>query len=381
MDHRNRRPGAGQQRIRRRLRGDQRLRRRGPLPLQGQRHRRRLLRLQQLLRSAQGIQGEAGRRSTAAGSSRKNRRTSTTGPLTRRRSRAARPRKRRGERRKRDVQPAGRRRRPGAANQLRLGLPRSCTSPGPAGRATRRPAAPKQIASVPGQFIAALGPNPGAIARFAQAPEGRQVDDRDDAGLGPAQQARNGRRCGAGERARARAPRASARGYALAYDDRAHVPGTAVRFVERGKDSTHVLGTVKSAQRHAALHRRRKRLSPSRRSSPTCSTAKAWRCASCRWAVTPPPGPSGRADRTGCGSRVAGTRALVSWSAVKGARSYRVEGARQRRTPGNARPQGVSPQRVDSAACSGSRASPRRSPRSAARTCFPAVRRARRSSP
>ncbi len=117
---------------------------------------------------------------------------------------------------------------------------------GPGGQSYTTPAAPRQIASVPGQFIAAIAPNPDQLLILLKHPKGGTWTIQALPGSGP---------LGKLETAEDVAPaavsvhvhRGRGRGYALGYRISHHVPGTKVRFVERGRDSTHVLGTVSSA--------------------------------------------------------------------------------------------------------------------------------------
>lgn len=118
---------------------------------------------------------------------------------------------------------------------------------GPAGQSYTTPAAPKQVASAPGQFIAALAPDPDQLLVLLKHPKGGLWTVQTLPGSGPLSKL---------ERAEDVAPASvhvhvhHTRGgnYALEYKIAHYVPGSAVRFVERGRDSTHVLGTARSAR-------------------------------------------------------------------------------------------------------------------------------------
>ena len=117
---------------------------------------------------------------------------------------------------------------------------------GPGGQTYTTPASPKQVVSVPGQFIAALAPDPSQVLILLKHPKGGRWTVEALPGSGP---------LGSLETAEDVAPasirvhvrHAHGRDYALEYKIAHHVPGTAVRFVERGHDSTHTIGTVRSA--------------------------------------------------------------------------------------------------------------------------------------
>ena len=118
---------------------------------------------------------------------------------------------------------------------------------GPGGQTYITPASPKQVVSVPGQFIAALAPDPSQVLILLKHPKAGRWTVEALPGSGP---------LGKLETAEDVAPaaihvhvhHARGRDYALEYEIAHHVPGTAVRFVERGRDSTHTIATVKSAR-------------------------------------------------------------------------------------------------------------------------------------
>ncbi len=117
---------------------------------------------------------------------------------------------------------------------------------GPDGKSYTTPSSPKQVASVPGQFIAALAPDPHQLLVLLKHPKGGAWTIQTAPGSGP---------LGNLEAAEDVSPasinahirRTHGGRYALAYKIAHYVPGTEVRFVERGRDSTHLLGTARSA--------------------------------------------------------------------------------------------------------------------------------------
>ena len=116
---------------------------------------------------------------------------------------------------------------------------------------------------------------------------------------------------------------ARGRNYALAYRIAHHVPGTEVRFVERGRDSTHVLGTVRGA-RGTLRFAPEEALSRSRQVVAYLLNAQGVELRELpvgRYTAPEPFRPAGPAK-----VRIARRRntAVVTWSAVPGARSYRV---------------------------------------------------------
>ena len=184
LDHRTRRPGAGQQRICRRLRRGQRLRRRWALPLQGQRRGRRLLRRQQLLRPAQGIQEQTAGPKHSGGFVKEERRAAAG---VRQRSRRWRARL------KAAAAAAGEGRTfalPEGTEGQELRVTSTSGSPvlritGPGGQTYTTPGAPKQMASVAGQFIAALAPDPGQVLILLKHPKGGRWTIQPLPGSGP----------------------------------------------------------------------------------------------------------------------------------------------------------------------------------------------------
>jgi PKD repeat protein len=194
---------------------------------------------------------------------------------------------------------------------------------GPGGQSYTTPAAVKQVSSVPGQFIAALAPNPNQVLILLKHPKGGQWTISTLPGSGPLSRLETAEDVApASVRVHVRHSRRG--GYALAYNIAHHVPGTAVRFVERGKDSTHVLGTVTGA--HGTL-----RFTPEEALSPNRSIVAylldhegvEMRELPVGHYAAPRPLRPGRPRKVRIARRK--NTALLTWSAVPGARSYRVK--------------------------------------------------------
>jgi PKD repeat protein len=193
----------------------------------------------------------------------------------------------------------------------------------PDGERFSSPAAAGGTSEVKGKFISAVSPDPHKVLLFLRNPR---------TGLWHIAAARGSAPITSVEGAedvppaviRAHVHREGTNRYALAYSIGHFVRGTHVRFVERGRDSTHVLGTVSRASGklaftpQAALGRARTIVAylldaegaPVRALTVTRYTAP-------------------RAQRPARPRRVSfkrsGTTALLSWSAVAGARVYRVK--------------------------------------------------------
>ncbi len=193
---------------------------------------------------------------------------------------------------------------------------------GPGGQSYTTPAAPKQVASVPGQFIAALAPNPNQVLILLKHPKGGKWTVATLPGSGPLSKL---------ETAEDVAPatvrvhvHAHGPSYALAYKIAHHVPGTAVRFVERGKDSTHVLGTVKAA-RGTLRFTPEEALSRNRSIVAYLLNTEGVEVRELPVGHYTAPGPfrPGRPHKVHIARRR--NAALVTWSSVPGARSYNIK--------------------------------------------------------
>jgi PKD repeat protein len=194
---------------------------------------------------------------------------------------------------------------------------------GPDGQSYTTPSSAKQVASVPGQFIAALGPNPGEVLIYLKHPKAGKWTVATMPGSGPLSKLETAEDV-APASLRVHVHHSGHGGYALAYDIAHHVPGTAVRFVERGKDSTHVLGTVKNA-RGTLRFTPEEALSPSRSIVAYLLNTQGVEVRELPVGHYTAPGPfrPRRVRKVHIARRR--NAALVKWSAVPGARIYRVK--------------------------------------------------------
>ena len=117
---------------------------------------------------------------------------------------------------------------------------------GPDGHTYTTPASPGQSSSVAGQFISAIAPNTSQVLILLKHPKGGQWTVQALPGSGPLGKIEAAEDV-APARVRVHVHHAHGHSWALSYRIAHHVPGTKVSFVERGKDSTHVLGTVSAA--------------------------------------------------------------------------------------------------------------------------------------
>ncbi len=117
---------------------------------------------------------------------------------------------------------------------------------GPGGQTYTTPAAPGKVASVPGQFIAAIAPDPTQLLVMLKHPKGGTWTVQALPGSGPLGKIETAEDVPPAS-VRVHVRHAHGRSFALSYSIAHYVPGTAVRFVERGRDTTHVLGTARSA--------------------------------------------------------------------------------------------------------------------------------------
>ncbi len=116
----------------------------------------------------------------------------------------------------------------------------------PGGQTYTTPAAPGQIVSVPGQFIAAVAPNHNQVLVLLKHPGGGTWRVQSAAGSPPLQKLEVAADAPPAT-VRVKVKHAHGSRWSLRYAIAHYVPGTKVRFVERGRDSTHVLGTASRA--------------------------------------------------------------------------------------------------------------------------------------
>ncbi|MDE3070507.1 MAG: hypothetical protein KGJ43_07240, partial [Acidobacteriota bacterium] len=124
---------------------------------------------------------------------------------------------------------------------------------GPGGEIYETPPTAGHLVTVPGKFMSAVGPHPGEVLVLLRHPRGGEWRVQAIAGSPPVahlETAEDLPPASVNVHLRHARPRHRGHGgaWTLAYRIAHFVPGTKVRFVERGKDSTHVLGTVSSAR-------------------------------------------------------------------------------------------------------------------------------------
>ncbi|MHB8241075.1 MAG: hypothetical protein ACYDHN_03700, partial [Solirubrobacteraceae bacterium] len=193
----------------------------------------------------------------------------------------------------------------------------------PDGQTYTTPAGPGQIVTAGSQFIAAVAPDREQVLVLLKHPQAGTWRVQSAAGSPPLAKLEVARDTPPAKvRVRVRHGRGGR--WSLTYGIANHIPGTSVRFVERGRDSTHVLGTVSggagklSFVPQVALGRSRKIVAyllndegaPVRALSVGRYTAPA--------AVRP-----GRPGRVRIVRR--GSTATVSWGAASNARVYTVK--------------------------------------------------------
>ena len=132
--------------------------------------------------------------------------------------------------------------------ELRIGFAGSAPPvhiKGPSGQVFTTPATPGQFVTVGGEFIAAIGPDGHETIVFLRKPKGGEWQLQADGGTPIAKLEAAQDIPPATIKAAVKHKHGSR--FALSYKIANFVPGTHVRFVERGKDSTHVLGVVGGA--------------------------------------------------------------------------------------------------------------------------------------
>jgi PKD repeat protein len=118
---------------------------------------------------------------------------------------------------------------------------------GPGGQIFTTPSTPGQIVTVGNEFIAAIAPDTHEVIVFLRNPKGGQWLLQPAAGSAPVTKLEAAQDVPPA-RIKARVRRKRGSRFSLAYKIANFVPGTHVRFVERGRDTTHVLGTAGKAR-------------------------------------------------------------------------------------------------------------------------------------
>ncbi len=193
---------------------------------------------------------------------------------------------------------------------------------GPGGESYTTPSATKQVSSVKDQFIAALAPNPDQVIIFLKHPKGGTWTVQTLPGSGPLGKLETAEDV-APASVHVRVRHKHGRSYGLAYRIAHYVHGTSVRFVERGRDSTHVLGTARSA-RGTLRFAPAEALSRGRTIVAYLLNAEGVEARELAVGHYTAPRPFRPAKPRKMRIRRRRSTALASWSAVAGARSYRI---------------------------------------------------------
>jgi hypothetical protein len=194
---------------------------------------------------------------------------------------------------------------------------------GPGGQRYTTPATPGHLEMVAGQFMSAVAPDPHQVLVFLRSPKGGEWGIKPAAGSAPISTVETAEDVPPAS-VQVRVRRGQRKGWTLAYKIKHFVPGTEVRFAERGKDSGHVLGTVSKPSGtlrfvpEEALGRARKLYAYL-----IDAEGAIVRELSVGQYTAP------RAFRPGRPRKLRlarhGTSALVTWAAVPGARTYHIK--------------------------------------------------------
>ena len=121
------------------------------------------------------------------------------------------------------------------------------TLTGPGGQTYTTPATAGHLVTVPGQFMSAVAPNPHQVLVLVRHPKGGTWHIQPTAGTPPVANIEFAEDV-APATVKVKVRHGHRQRWSLAYKIGHYVAGTKVRFVERGSDSTHVLGTVGKAK-------------------------------------------------------------------------------------------------------------------------------------
>jgi hypothetical protein len=117
---------------------------------------------------------------------------------------------------------------------------------GPDGHRYTTPATPGHLEMVAGQFMSAIAPDPHQVLVFLRSPKGGEWGIKTAPGSAPISNVEAAEDVPPAS-VKIRVRHGRGKNWTLAYKIKHFVPGTKVRFAERGKDSGHVLGTVSKA--------------------------------------------------------------------------------------------------------------------------------------
>ncbi|HUE28926.1 MAG TPA: hypothetical protein VMP89_19280, partial [Solirubrobacteraceae bacterium] len=192
----------------------------------------------------------------------------------------------------------------------------------PDGQIYTTPAAPGQISTAGGEFISAIAPDGHSVIVFFRHPKGGLYNIQPTAGSAPISSVAAAQDVPPA-RITVKVRHAHGRRWSLRYAIKNYVAGTQVQFVERGRDSVHVLATVRRASGtitftpEDAVGRTRAIFAYLQ-----TSAGAPLRTMTVGRYVAPPAQRPGRI-RHAHFSRGAST-AVLSWTAAPGARQYRI---------------------------------------------------------
>jgi PKD repeat protein len=121
------------------------------------------------------------------------------------------------------------------------------TLSGPGGQTYTTPSTAGHLVTVPGQFMSAVAPDPHQVLVLLRHPKGGKWHVQPTAGAPPIANVEFAEDV-APATVKVKVRHTHQQKWALAYRIGHYIAGTKVRFVERGRDSTHVLGTVARAR-------------------------------------------------------------------------------------------------------------------------------------
>jgi hypothetical protein len=193
---------------------------------------------------------------------------------------------------------------------------------GPGGQRYTTPATPGHLEMVSGQFMSAIAPDPHQVLIFLRSPKGGEWGIKPVPGSAPIAKVENAEDVPPAS-VNVRVHRSGGSKWTLAYKIKHFVPGTKVRFAERGKDSGHVLGTA-SKPFGTLRFVPQEALGSARKLYAYLIDAEGAIVRELPVGQYTAPGAfrPGRPHRLRITRR--GTAALVAWNAVPGARDYRV---------------------------------------------------------
>ncbi len=195
---------------------------------------------------------------------------------------------------------------------------------GPGGETFTTPVAPGGVVDSPGRYIAAIAPDTHQVLVLLRHPRGGEWHIAPVPGSPAINKLESSQDLPPATVSAHVSHRGQGRSWALAYRVGNFVPGTHVRFVERGRDSTHVLGTVSGA-RGTLRFVPQEALGRSRRVLAYLLGADGTPLHVLTVTHYSAPGAFRAGRPRGLRLRRQGSTALLTWAAVPGARVYRIK--------------------------------------------------------